>query len=128
MPSLVAMLVGVAIAFFVVPRMAPNILMIVAALILAYSLYSHYTRFGVTEYERATWIHNINQYSGMIVFGIVLLTAYMMWGSNTFSSSSNTNVSMPALTMPTVGGGFDTVLQTSSSRIRELLRKGRITV
>ena len=126
-PSLVAILVAVAISFFVIPRLAPSILVVASAVVLAVALYSHYTRFGVTEYERATWVYNIGQYSGMIVLAAVILGAYFMFGSGG-GNYSMSNSSMPSLSVPTIGGGFDTIFETSSSRIRELLRKGRITV
>jgi hypothetical protein len=127
MPSLAVLLAAVAIAFFVIPRMAPNVLIIASAVVLGLALYSHYNRFGITEYERATWIYNLGQYSGFIIVGVVIVGAYLMWGG--MGSSSSNTPAAPTLNLPTLsGGGFDTIFETSSSRIRELLRKGRITV
>lgn len=130
MPSLIALLLAVAVAYFVVPKMAPNVLIIVSSIILAWALYSHYTRFAVTEYERATWIYKFREYSGVLVFGVILFIGYFLFfvrgssGGSILPGSSN----MPALTMPTVGGGFGTVARTVRSRIGELMRKGRITL
>ena len=131
MPSLIALLLAVAVAYFVVPKLAPNVLIIVSAVILAWAIYSHATRFGITEYERATWTYKVREYSGVIMFGIILLIGYGLFFMKSQSGAGNSLVSgpsMPALSLPTVGGGFDTVAKTVRSRIGELMRKGRITL
>jgi hypothetical protein len=135
MPSLIALLLAVAIAYFVIPQLAPSVLMIVSALVLAWAVFSHATRFGVTEYERATWMYKIGEYSGIILFGVILFIGYglfMMQGQSG-SGASNTSIltggpTMPNLTMPSVGGGFGTVYRTVRSRLGELARKGRISL
>ncbi len=132
MPSLIALLLAVAVAYFVIPQLAPNVLIIVSAVILAWAVYSHATRFGVTEYERATWFKNISDYSGYIIFGVILFIGYTMFFMKSQNGSGSSilpgSSPMPNLSLPTVGGGFDTVYRTASSRINELLRKGRITL
>ncbi len=131
MPSLIALLLAVAVAYFVVPKLAPNILIIVSSVILAWALYSHYTRFGVSEYERATWMYKFREYSGVLMFGVVLFIGYFFFFARGQSGSGSVlpgSSNMPALTMPTVGGGFGTVARTVRSRIGELMRKGRITL
>lgn len=132
MPSLIALLLAVAVAYFVIPQMAPNVLIIVSAVILAWAVYSHASRFGVTEYERATWIYKIREYSGILMFGVILFIGYGFFFMKSQSGSGNSSIlpgpSMPALSLPTVGGGFDTIARTVRSRIGELVRKGRITL
>jgi hypothetical protein len=125
MPSLIALLLAVAVSYFVIPKLAPNVLMIVSAIVLAWAVFSHATRFGVTEYERATWYYKIGEYSGFILFGIILFIGY---GYYTMQGQSGSGPAMPNLTMPTVGGGFGTIYRTVSSRLGELARKGRITL
>lgn len=132
MPSLIALLLAVAIAYFVIPQLAPNVLMIVSAVVLAWAIFSHATRFGVTEYERATWYYKISEYSGLIMFGIILFIGYGMFMMRGQSGSGNAGIlpgpTMPSLNLPTVGGGFGTVYRTVRSRLGELARKGRITL
>ncbi len=131
MPSLVMMLLGVAVAYFLVPKMAPNVLMIVGSVLLAWAVYNHATKFGITEYERATWYYKISQYSGFLVFGVILLIGYGLFFMKGQSGSGNgvlPGSPMPNLTMPTVGGGFGMIARTVSSRIGELMRKGRISL
>lgn len=130
MPSLIALLLAVAIAYFVIPQLAPSVLILVSAVILAWAIYTHATRFAVTEYERATWTYKIGQYSGLIVFGTILLIGYGLFFMNGQSGSGNVlpGPSMPNLNMPTVGGGFGTIARTVRSRMGELMRKGRITL
>ena len=135
-PSLALLLVGIAVAFFVVPMMAPTILVTGSAILLAVAVYVHYNKFGVSEYERATWFQSLKKHINYVILGAVLLGAYAFWAMNQGSmnavlpTSVTENISSPALppvTMPTVGGGFNSVFKTASSRIRELMRHGRIT-
>jgi hypothetical protein len=129
MPSLIALLLGVAVAYFVIPQLAPNVLIIVSAVILAWAVYAHASRFGITEYERATWTYKISQYSGLIVFGVILVIGYGLFFMQGQSGSGViTGANMSPLTVGTVGGGFSTVARTVRSRIGELMRKGRITL
>jgi hypothetical protein len=132
MPSLIALLLAVAVAYFVIPQLAPNVLVIVSAVILAWAIYSHATRFGVSEYERATWTYKIREYSGLILFGVILIIGYSLFFAKSQMGSGNTSMlpgpAMSNLNFPSVGGGFDTIARTVRSRIGELMRKGRITL
>jgi hypothetical protein len=119
-PSLVALLIGVAAAFFVIPNIAPDILVIASGVVLVAAIYMHYTRFGVSEYERSTWTTNLKNYSGYILFGFLILAAYGLFVMNRTQSG-------PSLNLPAIGGGVGTVVNTVRSRLDELLRKGRIS-
>ncbi len=126
MPSLVMLLLGVAVAYFLVPKLAPNVLMIVGSVLLAWAIYNHATKFGITEYERATWYYKLGSYSSYLVFGVILLVGYVLFfarGQNGAGAAP-----MPNVTMPVVGGGFGMIARTVSSRVGELLRKGRISL
>ena len=143
-PSLGFLLVGVAIAFFALPRLAPTILIGGSVVVLALALYLHYSRFGTMEYERSTWQYNIKQYGSWAIVGAILLGAYGFYalnnsGATAPSGAVNTGLSlpspaslltpaepMPALTTPQLGGGFKNVFNTASSRINNLMRHGRI--
>jgi len=122
-PSLVVLIVATAIAIFVLPRVAPNVLLITSAVLLGYAVLEHYKRFGITEYERATWIYSIKDYMGYIVLAIIILGAYGFYVMNVGTSGS-----MPALSAPTSGGGMGTIARTVRSRIGELVTKGRISL
>ncbi len=134
-PSLVFMLAAVAAAFFLLPRLAATVLVMSSAVVLVIAFYVHMQRFGVSEYERATWIYKMKDYSSYILIGVLLLASYGFYTINHSSSSSSNIIStnalsssaLPEMKMPTIGGGFDTISQTVSSRINELLRKGRIS-
>ena len=138
-PSLAFLLVGVAIAFFALPRLAPTILIGGSAVVLALALYLHYSRFGVMEYERSTWQYNIKQYGSWAIVGAILLGAYGFYAlNNSGGGAANTGFAaeapallapatpMPPLTTPQLGGGFKNVFSTATSRINNLMRHGRI--
>ena len=65
-PSLVFLLVGVAIAYFVLPSIAPTLLIAGSAVVLLGALYLHYSRFGAMEYEASTWQYNLKRYSNWV--------------------------------------------------------------
>jgi hypothetical protein len=136
-PSLVGLLIAVAFAYFVMPKFAPTILVTASAVVLVAAIYMHAKQFGVSEYERATWIYKIKDYFGYVMFGVVLIGAYGFYAMNNVElPAAVKNVvpnmpampAMPAISVPTVGGGMDTIAKTVSSRIGQLLRKGRITL
>ena len=137
-PSLVALLVGVAIAFFVLPMAAPAILVGGGIVAILAALYVHWSKFGAIEYEKATWQYNLRKYASYVMIAGVLLGAYGFYAMNWAGSSSSSilpsaitsNVATPALppmAMPAMGGGMGSIMKTATSRIGELMRKGRIS-
>ncbi len=121
-PSLAMILAAVAVAFFVLPKVAPIILTSASAVVLAIAIYVHYNRFGTMEYERSTWQNNLKGYTSYVIVGMIIVGAYGYYAMNSGNGSS-----MPALTTPTIGGGFDTVIKTAVTRVNQLMRKGRIS-
>jgi hypothetical protein len=120
-PSLAFLLFGVAIAFFVIPKVAPAMLMTGSAIAIAVSLYLHWQKFGNEEYNRSTWQNNLRIYARLVIVLVVIFGAYTFYAMNTGSS-------MPALSIPKIGGGLDSVMDTVKSRIGDLVKKGRITL
>lgn len=131
-PSLSLLLLAVAIAFFVMPSFAPAILITGSVITLMAAVYVHMSQFGVMEYERSTWQYNLRKYSSYVMVGAIILGAYGFYAMNNSGSSSimpsMSSPALPALGMPVVGGGVDTLFRTASSRINELMRKGRISL
>jgi hypothetical protein len=134
-PSLMALLIAVAIAYFVMPKFAPSVLVTSSMIVLGLALFTHMKQFGVSEYERATWIYKIKDYGSYIMIGVVLLGTYGFYAMNNMELPgpvknilpSMSSPSMPALSFPMSGGGMDTVAKTVTSRIGQLLKKGRIS-
>ena len=128
LPSLVFLLAGAAIAFFVLPSIAPVMLVGGSAVVLAGALYLHYSRFGRMEYEQATWQNNLRAYSSWIILGAVLLAAYGFYAMSAggappppvgmdFGGSNTTSTGLPIMT----GGGFGRVFKHAASRISEII-------
>ncbi len=127
---LVFLLAAVMICFFVLPNLAPSIIIGAGIVLLLIAVYKHWSTFGKMEYERATWQYNLRQYGSYVMMGIVLLGAYGFYAMNqTASGGSGVMTSTNQSVLPTMmGGGFGTVMKTASSRITELMRRGRITL
>jgi hypothetical protein len=118
-PGLAGLLFAVAIAYFVMPMAGPPMLVAVGAVLLLIAEYTHWSQFGVSEYERSTWQNNLRRYGSYIVIAILLVAAY---GFYTFNQSGAGTPALPAITTPTIGGGVMDMAKTVSSRIRELMR------
>ena len=131
---LVFLLAAAMICYFVLPNMAPPVIIGAGVVLLIVAAYKHWSTFGTMEYERATWQYNLRQYGSYVMMGMVLLGAYGFYAMNDTSGGSggfiNSAVSSNSSVLPTsmVGGGFGTVMKTASSRITELMRRGRITL
>lgn len=124
---LVFLLAAVMISYFVLPGIAPIVLVTAGVVILALTVWKHWSTFGRMEYERATWQYNLRQYGSYVLMAFVLLGAYGYYvvNGNDVGSSEPTAFS----TMTGGGGaGFGMVMKTASSRIQELMRRGRITL
>lgn len=128
-PSLAFLLVGVAIAYFVIPTIAPAVLIGGSIAVLIGALYMHYSRFGRMEYEQSTWQYNLKRYASYVIIGAILLGAYGFYALNQFGDASVASPALPELSAPQMmGGGMQSVLKTVNARLYELMRRGRISV
>ena len=125
-PSILALLAAIAVVFLVLPSFGTSALITGSIVMLGLAAYIHYTRFGVMEYERETWTNNLRQYTSYIILLLVLLGAYGFYAM-TASSSSISSPSLPPVSMPTMGGGLQSMMKTATSRINELVKRGRIS-
>lgn len=125
-PSLTLLLAAVAVAYFWLPQFAPPMLIAGSAIVLVFAIYIHIKQFGRMEYEKATWYQNLRNYSAYVVIGAILLGAYGFYALNAGNSAQAT-APMPPMAAPAIGGGLDSVMKTASSRIHELMRRGRIS-
>jgi len=135
MPSLAMLLIGVAVTFFILPNFAPIILVAGGAAVMVIAMYINWYQFGAMEYERATWMYNLRKYSSYVLIAGILLGAYGFYAMNKVGEAAPMSIvapmaspALPAMTLPTVGGGMRSMMDTASSRIQELLRKGRISL
>ena len=130
LPSLALLLFAVAVAYFVMPQFAAPTLIGAGIILLIVAEYVHWSQFGVSEYERSTWQYNLRKYGSYVIIGAILLGAYGFYTINQGAGGSMmapvASPALPAIAMPTMGGGLTTIANTAASRIRDLMRKGRI--
>lgn len=72
LPSLLVILIGTLIAFFIVPKFSPFILAILSVALLAFGIYHHYKLFGY-EYKYSTWLDQFKPYAGIVMIGLIVL-------------------------------------------------------
>jgi hypothetical protein len=132
LPSLAGLLLAVAIAYFLMPNYAAPTLITAGIVLLIVAEYVHWSQFGVSEYQRSTWQYNLRRYGSYVVVAAILLGAYGFWAINQGAGGSVmapvVTPALPTITAPALGGGLATVANTAASRIRDLMRKGRIDI
>jgi len=123
-PSLVALLLAVSLAYFVMPKAGPPILVAVGLGLIVAAEYVHWSQFGVSEYEHSTWQNNLRKYGSFIIIGVILLAAYAFYTINQGgmpSLSSMATPALPAVQAPTVGGALREGAHKLASRMRAYL-------
>ena len=83
---IMGMIFLVGAAFFLVPKIAPFILVIISSILLVAVGYLHYKQFGVSEYERNTWTDKIRDQGPYILFGGILLIAVVVYYLSSYAS------------------------------------------
>ncbi len=77
-PSLLAILIAAGIVMFLLPRLSPVILGVVALIFLVLAAYQHYTFFG-SEYQLSTWqLPLINYGPYLMIGGLVLFLIFFI--------------------------------------------------
>jgi hypothetical protein len=139
-PNLAILLIATASAFYLLPKLAPEVLITSTFIVLAVAIYVHYSQFGRSEYELSTWYYKLRDYSMYVVILVIALFAYMFYLINNWDKAPQAVkdlvpekvVNMVASPAPgpfsggVYSGGFDTIARTVGSRIDQLMRKGRI--
>lgn len=125
-PSLGLILLALLFVYYYMPAMAVPLMITAAMVVGVFAAYAHWKQFGVSEYERATWIYNLRKYASYVLILLVILGAYGFYTMNYTSTSSIATPALPSVIAPTMGGGVESLLKTASSRINQLVRRGRI--
>ncbi len=77
-PSLLAILIAAGIVMFLLPRLSPIILGVVALIFLLLAAYQHYTFFG-SEYQLSTWqLPLVNYGPYLMIGGLVLFLIFFI--------------------------------------------------
>lgn len=77
-PSLLAILIAAGIVMFLLPRLSPVILGVVALVFLVLAAYQHYTFFG-SEYQLSTWqLPLVNYGPYLMIGGLVLFLIFFI--------------------------------------------------
>lgn len=123
-PSLLLLIVAAGIVMFVIPRLSPVILGVVALLFLIIAGYQHYKLFGM-EYRQSTWqiplLEGSVAYAPYILLGVLIL--FLLFFILNFVGTSSTEAAGPVQainqaiekvvnTSPTVAAAANTMRDT----------------
>ncbi|NBR60627.1 MAG: hypothetical protein EBT86_03070 [Actinobacteria bacterium] len=74
-PSLLVFVISLVILYSVIPRFTPLIMLILAAGLLAFGIYHHYSIFK-NEYMKTTWTDGLKMYAPAIMIGFVIILIF----------------------------------------------------
>ena len=106
-PSIVVLVLGALISFFLLPRMSPYVLGMLCLAMFALGVWQHYSMFPY-EYRASMVTDIIKQYSGFIMLlavifaGIFAVVLFRQPGTN---SAASANAILPTLKIPNVFSG-----------------------
>jgi predicted PurR-regulated permease PerM len=73
LPGLAVILIGVLIAYAVIPRFSPVILALISIVLLVAALYDHFRIFSY-EYAYSTWQEQLKSYAPYVMIGALLVS------------------------------------------------------
>ncbi len=72
LPSVFILIFAGIVSFMLIPKFSPTVVLILAALLLAFGVYHHVDQFK-PEYKLSTWQMGLIRYAPFILFGFLLL-------------------------------------------------------
>ena len=79
LPSIIALVIGGAIVFVLLPRLAAPMLVGLSLVILVFALWQHVTLFK-SEYRLSTWQEQLKFYAPFVMVGALLLSIFSYFG------------------------------------------------
>jgi uncharacterized membrane protein len=123
--GVVLSVLAVLVTTVVFPTLAPPTFLIACCVMLFIALWIHRSEFGVEQYERNTLKYTLRNSASAVVLLIAVFGIVGFWYFTKYNSAMVGPV--PALpTLPIVGGGLDSVAKHAVSRIREVMRTGKL--
>lgn len=101
LPSIAALLVTALLVFLVLPRLGAPILSVLALVLLAYGVYTHYSMF-YSEYRYSTWQERLKFYAPFVMIAGLILAIVFYLG---FLFSTGAVQELPATTVPGLNTG-----------------------
>jgi predicted PurR-regulated permease PerM len=101
LPGLAVLLIGVLIAYAVIPRFSPVILALISIVLLVAALYDHFRIFSY-EYAYSTWQEQLKSYAPYVMVGALLITIifYFMYIFGGGRPKANNSISEAIENMP----------------------------
>ena len=105
-PSIVVLIIGAVICFFVLPKMSPYVLGILCMVMFGLGVWQHYSMFPY-EYRTSMVTDMLQQYAGFIMILAVIFAGLLAMGLLPSSNSAGNNASsiIPEMKMPNVFSG-----------------------
>lgn len=121
-PSLIVFLIVSAVIVFVLPKLSPLILVVLAAILLAFGIFTHYKTFAF-EYKQSTVFSNFKIYAPAIM--IVAIIVFMLFSIASFFTNGTVPIpSIPVLSfLPSAGTATNKLTESINRTISMLNSK-----
>lgn len=119
LPSLFIFLLATIVITFIVPRMSPIIIAVMAAALLAFGVYHHFTLFW-NEYKQSTWQDQLKLFAPGIMLAIIIV--YVLFSIVMFFTGGSVPIpSMPEMVLPSANTATNRVTSTLNNIIQPLM-------
>ena len=120
LPSLFIFLLATIVITFIVPRMSPIIIAVMAAALLAFGVYHHFTLFW-NEYKQSTWQDQLKLFAPGIMLAIIIV--YVLFSIVMFFTGGSVPIpSMPEMVLPSANTATNMVTSTINSIIQPFMQ------
>ena len=116
LPSLFVFLVATIIVTFLLPRLSPLIIVILAAGLLSVGVYHHFTIFW-SEYKQSTWQDQLKIFAPGIMLAVIIL--YVIFSIIMFLTGGQVPIpSMPKMELPSAESATNNVTAAINNMIQ----------
>jgi len=125
LPSILVAILAILVVIFLIPRLSPILIVIIASILLYVGMTQHFSMFW-DEYKQSTWQQNLKLFApGIMIAAIVI---FVLYGILSFFKGGLVPIpSMPAMEMPSantatnpVTAAINTVMNTVHNAVNNL--------
>jgi hypothetical protein len=126
--GVVLCVIAVLFSVLVIPTIAPQTFFVASCVLLGLAVWMHRAQFGTEQYERNTLKYTLRNAASGIVILMVILGIIGFFYFNKYNGPSIMGPAPPAISLPVVGGGLASVAKNAVSRVKEVMRTGKLTM
>lgn len=118
LPSMLVFLLVTIVVFFILPKLSPMIIAFLAAALLAFGIYHHFTIFW-SEYQQSTWQEQLKHFAPGIMIGFIII--YIIFSLIMFFTSGEVPVPrVPNIELPPANTATNVITSTINNALQAI--------